>query len=38
MIDEFICTRCGDEEYIDQKCEFYDTVCNSCCHCGCGHI
>lgn len=35
----FVCTRC--EEELDQSfehCEFYDTVCNYCCGCGCGHI
>ena len=34
----FNCTRCGEDIDLDQHCESYDTVCNYCCGCGCGHI
>ena len=38
-METFICTRCNEELDKDSEhCEFYDTVCNYCCDCGCSQV
>lgn len=37
--ETFVCTRCDEELALEyEHCEFYDTVCNYCCGCGCSQI
>ena len=41
LLDEdlFTCTRCDEELAVEyEHCDFYDTVCNYCCGCGCSQI